>query len=53
MPFSKNYSGYIFLQIPMFLLQLEKGISTEVQKEHDYIPWKSIRGMRNKIVHDY
>jgi len=33
--------------------ELAKEISTEVQKEHDYIPWKSIRGMRNKIVHDY
>lgn len=25
----------------------------DMQVEYDNIPWKSIKGMRNKIVHDY
>lgn len=33
--------------------ELAKEISEETQTKYDYIPWKSIRGMRNKIVHDY
>ena len=33
--------------------ELAKEISEDTQEKHDYIPWKSIRGMRNKIVHDY
>lgn len=33
--------------------ELAKEISEDTQKKHNYIPWKSIRGMRNKIVHDY
>jgi len=33
--------------------ELVNEISEDTQKKHDYIPWKSIRGMRNKIVHDY
>jgi len=33
--------------------ELAKEISENTQKKHDYITWKSIRGMRNKIVHDY
>jgi len=31
--------------------ELAKEISEDTQEKHDYIPWKSIRGMRNKIVH--
>ena len=33
--------------------ELAKEISEDTQEKHDHIPWKSIRGMRNKIVHDY
>ncbi|MDO9535995.1 MAG: DUF86 domain-containing protein [Bacillota bacterium] len=33
--------------------ELAKDISLSTQEEHAYISWKSIRGMRNKIVHDY
>lgn len=33
--------------------ELAKEISEDTQEKHGYIPWKSIRGMRNKIVHDY
>jgi uncharacterized protein with HEPN domain len=33
--------------------ELAKEISGDTQEKHDNIPWKSIRGMRNKIVHDY
>ncbi|ABI67933.1 MAG: DUF86 domain-containing protein [Syntrophomonas sp.] len=33
--------------------ELAKEISRDTQEKHDHIPWKSIRGMRNKIVHDY
>ena len=33
--------------------ELAKEISGDTQEKHDDIPWKSIRGMRNKIIHDY
>lgn len=33
--------------------ELAKDISSSTQEEYTDIPWKSIRGMRNKIVHDY
>jgi len=33
--------------------ELAKDISLSTQEEYSHIPWKSIRGMRNKIVHDY
>jgi len=33
--------------------ELAKDISADTQKKHIYIPWTSIRGMKNKIVHDY
>jgi len=33
--------------------ELSKDISDETQTKYDNIPWKSIKGMRNKIVHDY
>lgn len=33
--------------------EISKDISLETQEEYDFIPWKSIRGMRNKIIHDY
>lgn len=33
--------------------ELAKEISEDTQKLYADIPWKSIRGMRNKIVHDY
>ncbi len=33
--------------------ELANNLSTGLQREHPHIPWKSIRGMRNRIVHDY
>ncbi len=33
--------------------ELAKEISGDTQEKHDDIPWKSILGMRNKIIHDY
>ena len=33
--------------------ELANEISENTQKMYKNIPWKSIRGMRNKIVHDY
>lgn len=33
--------------------ELAKDISLSTQDKYSCIPWKSIRGMRNKIVHDY
>lgn len=33
--------------------ELAKDISNETQETYVDIPWKSIKGMRNKIVHDY
>ena len=33
--------------------ELAKEISDDMQRENTAIPWKSIRGMRNRIVHDY
>ncbi len=33
--------------------ELAKEISEDTQEKHGNIPWKSIRGMRNKIVHEY
>jgi len=28
-------------------------ISDEAQSEHTEIPWRNIKGMRNKVIHDY
>lgn len=33
--------------------ELAKDISADLQESYTEIPWKSIRGMRNKIIHDY
>lgn len=33
--------------------ELAKFISDETQAKHANIPWNAMRGMRNKIVHDY
>ena len=33
--------------------ELAKEITEETQKKYEKIPWKSIKGMRNRIVHDY
>jgi len=33
--------------------ELSKELSDEVQDQNPIIPWKSIRGMRNRIAHDY
>lgn len=33
--------------------ELVKEISDDTIKKYEYIPWNSIKGMRNRIVHDY
>ena len=33
--------------------ELAKEVSEGTQATHPQIPWRSIKGMRNKIVHDY
>jgi len=33
--------------------EVAKNISLETQDKSKHVQWKSIRGMRNKIVHDY
>lgn len=33
--------------------EIVKEITDETINKYTYIPWKSIKGMRNKIVHDY
>ena len=33
--------------------ELAKDISSETQTIYNNIPWQAIKGMRNKIVHDY
>lgn len=33
--------------------ELVKEITEETMEEYTNIPWNSIRGMRNRIVHDY
>lgn len=33
--------------------ELAREVSESTQAVHPQIPWRSIKGMRNKIVHDY
>ncbi len=33
--------------------ELVKNISNETMKKYSYIEWNMIRGLRNRIVHDY
>ncbi len=33
--------------------EIVKEITNETMEKYDYIPWNSIKGMRNRIVHDY
>ena len=33
--------------------ELSKEITEESQEKYSGIPWKSMKGMRNRIVHDY
>ena len=33
--------------------ELASNISEETIREYDSVPWRNIRGMRNRIVHDY
>lgn len=37
----------------MQIEELTKEITEETTKKYSNIPWTSIRGMRNRIVHDY
>ena len=33
--------------------ELASNISEDTRQTHENVPWRNIRGMRNKIVHDY
>lgn len=33
--------------------EIVKEITTDTMNKYNFIPWNSIRGMRNRIVHDY
>lgn len=33
--------------------ELVKNISNDLMKKYDYIEWNMIKGLRNRIVHDY
>ena len=33
--------------------ELAGNISKEIQDAYPFIPWKSIRGLRNRITHEY
>lgn len=33
--------------------ELARNLSNEAQADNAQIPWKNIRGMRNRIIHDY
>jgi len=33
--------------------ELAREIQTSTIEENSHVPWKSMRGMRNRIVHDY
>ena len=44
-----NASAFLIGQIG----ELANQISDETQNNHSGIPWKNIKGMRNRIIHDY
>lgn len=44
-----NASAFLIGQIG----ELVGEISEETQKNYPDIPWRNIKGMRNKIIHDY
>lgn len=50
-------SNEILLDSVMFrLIQISENsnrLSAEFKEEHSGIPWHAMRGMRNRIVHDY
>lgn len=33
--------------------ELVRELSNELQAQNSQVPWKNIRGMRNRIIHDY
>ena len=33
--------------------ELSNHLSEDFKKDHSYIPWKEIRGMRNVVAHEY
>lgn len=33
--------------------EIVKEITSDTMNQYNFIPWNSIRGMRNRIVHDY
>ena len=33
--------------------ELAKEVSSEIESKYPHLPWKGMRGMRNRIVHDY
>ena len=48
---TKTISACAF--VVMQIGELIKDVSPETQNDYPQIPWNSIRGMRNRIVHDY
>lgn len=46
---SLNATIFVLSQIG----ELVKNISEETQKKYNYIEWRLIKNLRNKIVHDY
>lgn len=48
---TKTISACAF--VVMQIGELIKEVSPETQNDYPQIPWNSIRGMRNRIVHDY
>jgi len=59
--FSYNYEKYLSDKLPQYacntciiqLGELSARLSDEFREEHDDIPWKLIRAMRNIHAHDY
>jgi len=46
---SMSACAFAILQIG----ELAKELSDDIQSQNPAIPWKGIRGMRNRIAHDY
>lgn len=54
----QDFSENLLLQDSMMfrLIQISEkvnNLSMQYQEEHNEVPWFAIRGMRNRIVHDY
>lgn len=55
--FEEFTNNELFLTFSIFALsqlgELASRVSDKLKVEHNEIPWNAIKGMRNKIVHDY